>query len=86
MTDRLTDLKPVTNILQVQHRCPSKNMRQHENAIDMRLRLLEAKASGNEQAQRQLLAELRRIELRELTPLQRDEQARHIAQQCGQSA
>ncbi|HSV60007.1 MAG TPA: hypothetical protein VLJ19_14025 [Variovorax sp.] len=52
----------------------------------MRLRLLEAKASGNEQAQRQLLTELRRIELRELTPQQRDEQARHIARQCNQGA
>ena len=57
-------------------------MRQHETAIEIRRRLLEAKASDNEHAQRQMLAELRRIELRELTPQQRDEQARHIAQQC----
>lgn len=57
-------------------------MHQHVEAIELRRRLQQAEASSNEQFQRQMLSELQRIELRDLTAQQREEQARHIARQC----
>ena len=61
-------------------------MRQHQHAIEMRTRVLNAKSSSDEHGLRKMLTDLRRNELRELTPQQRDEQARYIAQQCDHGA
>ena len=58
----------------------NSEMRQHKDVMELRQRLLAA--SGDHSKRRQILDELKRIELRELTAQQRDEQARHIAQQC----
>ncbi len=57
-------------------------MHQHLEAIELRQRLQQADARNDEQFRRQILSQLQRIELRELSAQQLDEQARHIAQQC----
>ncbi|MDM0109347.1 hypothetical protein QTH97_30770 [Variovorax sp. J22R24] len=59
----------------------ASEIRQHKEALELRRRLLEAEASGDD-SRRKILADLRRIEVRELTERQRADQAAYIAQQC----
>lgn len=58
------------------------NPRQHPKVAVLQQRMAEARARGDADAQRELLAQIMRIEIRELSPAQIAAQAEHIARQC----
>jgi len=57
-------------------------LRQHPKVAFLQQRMAQARARGDADAQRELLAQIMRIEIRELSPEQVAAQAEHIARQC----
>jgi hypothetical protein len=55
---------------------------QHPKVAVLQQRLEEARSRGDDSTQRDTLAQLRRIEIRELSADQLDAQAQYIAGQC----